>query len=70
MTQSRITLDKLFERNNIETESYMSSIYIEGVKLFTKDNRLEITMTSDDLISESIILNIKEFFERNLMMLI
>lgn len=63
MTQSRITLDKLFERNNIETESYMSSIYIEGVKLFTKDNRLEITMTSDDLISESIILNIKEFFE-------
>ncbi|NLX61746.1 MAG: PolC-type DNA polymerase III [Tissierellia bacterium] len=64
MSQPKMpSLYKLFKRNNIEVESYMNSIYIEEVRLFTRDNRLKITMISKDLVSENLILNIKDFFQ-------
>lgn len=64
MNQLKISLEELFKKNNMKVESYMGSIYIEEVKLIAGDNRLEITLTSNSLVQENVLLSIKDFFQK------
>jgi len=63
MKQKKIQLDELFSKNGIIKDNNMNSIYIEEVVLNKKKCKLNISLVSEDILTESSILDIKELFE-------